>query len=215
MSRAAVASATDVLLHDLVGDFPFVAASDRAHALCLLLLPFVRSLIDGRTPLHLIEKPKERSGAGLLADVLLFPATGGSTAVMTIGNNEDEMRRTLTARLASSPMAILLDNTTELSSAALAAAITAPIWTDRLIGTSRDIHLEVVCAWVATGINPRLSSEMAGRTVPVRLDAQMDHPEERTNFRHPLLSKWVREERRRLVRAALTIGSASSLRPAR
>ena len=73
-SRDAIGSARRFLLEELLGDFPFVADSDRAHALCLMLLPFVRPLITGPTPLHLMEKPKERTGAGLLVEVLLFPA---------------------------------------------------------------------------------------------------------------------------------------------
>ena len=124
---------------------------------------------------------------------------------MTLGRWEDETRHTLTARLASSPTAILIDNATELRSAALSAAITAPIWTNRVVGTSRDAHLVVECAWVATGINPILSGEIAGRAVRARLDAGMDHPEERTRFRHPHLREWTREERCRLVQAALTL----------
>ena len=133
-SRDAVTSARRFLLEELLGDFPLVADSDRAHALCLQVLPFVRPVIDGATPLHLVEKPKERTGAGLLVDILLFPATGGSTAVMTLGTQENETRRTLTARLASSPAAILIDNATDLQSAALAAAITAPVRTLKFCG---------------------------------------------------------------------------------
>ena len=207
-SRDAVASARRFVLKELLGDFPLVADADRAHALCLLLLPFVRPVVTGPTPLHLVEKPKERTGAGLLVDALLFPATGEPTPVMTMGRNEDETRRILTAKLTGSPTAILIDNAMELRSPALAAAITAPVWTDRVIGTSRDIRLAVECAWVATGINPVLSSEITGRTVRLRLDAQMDHPEERSTFRHPHLREWATEERCRLVQASLTLVQA-------
>ena len=207
-SRDAIASARRFLFEELLGGFPFVADSDRAHALCLMVLPFVRPLIVGPTPIHLLEKPKERTGAGLLVDVLLLPAVGGSTAVMTLGKQEDETRRILTARLASSPTAIVIDNATALQSAALSAAITATVWTDRAVGTSRELRLIVECAWVATGINPTLSSEIAGRTVRVRLDARMDHPEERSRFRHPHLREWATEERCRLVQAVLTLVQA-------
>ncbi|MGG5819616.1 DUF7146 domain-containing protein [Falsiroseomonas sp. HW251] len=52
-----VAGARSLLLDELLGDFPFTSEAERAHALCLLLLGFVRAMIDGPTPLHLIEKP--------------------------------------------------------------------------------------------------------------------------------------------------------------
>ena len=207
-TREEVAAARRFLLEDLFGDFPFVSDASRAHTLGLAALPSGRPLIDGPTPFHLVEKPKERTGAGLLVEVALIPATGGGTAVMTLGRSEDETRRTLTARLAGSPTVILIDNATELRSAALSAAITARIWTDRLVGTSRDAHLPVECVWVATGINPALSSEIAGRSVPIRLDAQMDHPEERRGFRHPHLHEWALRERCRLMQAVLTLWQA-------
>ena len=196
------------LLEELLVDFPFVADSDRAHALSLLLLPFVRPLIDGLTPLHLVEKPTERTGAGLLVEVLLFGALGGPTPVMTLGRNEDETRRTLTARFLSSPQVILIDNVTKLQSATLSAAITSRIWTDRLIGTSREVHIDVQCGWVATGVNPDLSREIAGRAVRTRLDAGVARPEERTDFRHPKLRQWAEAHRLDLVRTSLILCQA-------
>src|SRR5262249_21633154 len=56
------------LLYELLLDFPFVSDADRTNAIAVLLLPFVRNLIDGPTPLHLIEKPTPGTGASLLAD---------------------------------------------------------------------------------------------------------------------------------------------------
>ena len=60
--RKAVALLNGELLHD----FPFVDQADRAHADALLIVPFVRSLIHGPIPLHLIEKPTPGSGGTLL-----------------------------------------------------------------------------------------------------------------------------------------------------
>ena len=42
-----IAAARSLLLDDLLGDFPFVGEAERAHALALLLLPFVRPMISG------------------------------------------------------------------------------------------------------------------------------------------------------------------------
>jgi hypothetical protein len=57
-----------LIVDDLLIDFPFVSDPDRAHAVALFLLPFVRELIAGPTLLHLIEAPTMGSGKGLLAD---------------------------------------------------------------------------------------------------------------------------------------------------
>src|SRR5262249_4527874 len=80
-----VSAARRLIRDELLGDFPFTAEAERAHAVALLLLPFLRSLIQGPTPLHLIEKPTPGTGAGLLVEVLLFPALGHSLPIMTEG----------------------------------------------------------------------------------------------------------------------------------
>ncbi len=130
-----VARARALITDDLLGDFPLVGEADRAHAVALLLLPFVRGLIDGPTPLHLIDKPSPGTGGSLMADMLAFPALGRPTPVLTEGQAEDEWRKRLTARLRNGAPVLLLDNVRRrLDSAALASAITSQVWEDRLLG---------------------------------------------------------------------------------
>lgn len=206
---ADVARARDLITQDLLGDFPFVDAPELAHAVGLLILPFVRALIHGPTPLHLIEKPMPGTGASLLADALTLPALGRPVAAMTEGRDEDEWRKRITARLRSGATAILIDNLRErLETASLAAALTSTHWEDRLLGTSDTLRLPVRCAWIATGNNPALSSEIARRTVRIRLDARSDRPWLRRGFRHPNLRAWLLAHRADLVWAALTLGQA-------
>jgi hypothetical protein len=64
------------LLDELAGDFPFVSDSDRAHWLAALLLPFVRRMINGPTPLHFVEAPCNGAGKSLLCDIISIVATG-------------------------------------------------------------------------------------------------------------------------------------------
>jgi hypothetical protein len=56
-SSEQVAQARDLLLDELLGDFPFADEAARAHALAAMLLPFARELCGDRTPLHLIDAP--------------------------------------------------------------------------------------------------------------------------------------------------------------
>jgi len=95
-----------------------------------------------------------------------------------------------------------------IDSANLATALTATHWEDRQLGTSDTLRLPVRTAWVATGNNPALSSEITRRTVRIRLDAKRDRPWLRTGFRHPDLPAWVGRERGALVCAGLTLGCA-------
>lgn len=208
-SSADIDRAKHLILDELLGDFPFTSEAERAHTVALLLLPFVRGLIAGPTPLHLIEKPSPGTGASLLVDVINHVVTGRPITAMTEGRDEDEWRKRLTARLRNSAPIVLIDNLRRrLDSASLAAAITSTIWEDRLIGSSETLRLPVRCAWVATGNNPGLSSEISRRTIRIRLDARQDRPWLRNHFRHQNLREWVVEHRGELVWAALVIGQS-------
>jgi hypothetical protein len=204
-----IAAARSLLLDDLLGDFPFTSTAERAHALSLLLLSFLRAMIDGPTPLHLIEKPTPGTGATLMVDVIATVLTGVGASVMTEGRDDEEWRKRITAKLRQIPALILIDNLREqLDSSALAAALTAPFWEDRILGQSEMTRLPIRCAWVATGNNPTFSNEMARRLVRIRLDAHSDQPWRRDSFRHPDLMVWVRANRGRLVAACLTLCQA-------
>ncbi len=206
---AAVAIARDFVLEEVFGEFPFVSDAERVHALALLLLPFVRPMISGPTPLHLVEKPAAGTGGTLVVEAVAMIATGARANIMVAGRDDEEWRKRITSKLLETPTIVLLDNIRgELDSASLAAAITATIWEDRLLQRSEIARLPVRCAWVATGNNPSLSNEIARRTVRIRLDAQTDQPWRRSGFRHPELLNWIGENRKALVEAVLTIVSA-------
>jgi hypothetical protein len=163
-------------------------------------------MIDGPTPLHLIEKPTPGTGATLMVDAIATILTGTGASVMHEGQDDEEWRKRLTAKLRQVPSLVLIDNLRhELDSSALAAALTAPFWEDRILGASEITRLPVRCLWIATGNNPEVSNEMARRLVRIRLDAGSDQPWRRGTFRHPDLMRWVRANRAQLVVACLTL----------
>ena len=129
---------------------------------------------------------------------------------MTASANEEEMRKRLTARLTSAPSHLLLDNLTHrIEGASLSALLTTDdTWTDRVLGLSRDIDLPVRCALIATGNNLQANDELARRMISCRLDAGVDRPEERSDWRHPNLLAWVRAQRAEIVAAVLTFARA-------
>jgi hypothetical protein len=106
------------LFDELLRDFPFADAASRAHALALLLEPFLRPRIAGPTPLYLIDAPVRGSGKGLLADVACLIASGRKADVMALvhGNAEEHEKRITALLLAGAPW-VLLDNVTSLISA--------------------------------------------------------------------------------------------------
>ena len=208
-SSAETDAARTLLLDGLLGDFPFTSEAERAHALALILLPFVRALIDGPTPLHLIEKPAPGTGATLMIDAIAVVTTGVSASVMVEGRDDEEWRKRLTAKLRQIPSIVLIDNLRRrLDAAPLAAALTAPWWEDRILGKSETVRFPIRCTWIATGNNPQFSNELARRLVRIRLDAHVDQPWRREDFRHANLLAWTRANRAALVAACLTLGRA-------
>ncbi len=203
-SAADVKKARELILDDLLSDFPFVSDSDRAHLLALLLLPFVRNLIDGPTPLHLIESPIPGSGKGLVATVALIPAIGRDVTIIPPASSGEETRKRLTAALTEGVSVILLDNyRTMLDSAELAAALTAHVWKDRILGRTEMVTLPVRCAWVCTANNPVLSTEIARRSIRIRIDPVDERPWQRDQFKHPDLAAWAMDHRAELIWAVL------------
>jgi hypothetical protein len=205
-SREDVDRAKALLLVELLGDFPFADEASRAHAIAALLLPFVRRMIDGPTPLHLFDAPVEGTGKTLLVNCVTAVATGRQSEAFTEASCPDEWRKRLTAGLEEGGPFMVIDNLNRvLDTGALASVLTARVWRDRKLGFTKMLALPNAATWLASGNNTRLSREMIRRTVFCRLDAKVDAPWERTGFRHPNLPKWTRDNRGQLVWAALTL----------
>jgi hypothetical protein len=203
--EAAVAAARSALL-DILADFPFIDAASRANAVALLLLPFVRPLIAGPTPLHAVDAPSPATGKDLLVKSALLPALGQEVGATTAAKDPDEWRKKITSALLADSPAILWGNVVQrLDSEHLAAVLTDTIWRDRQLGHTRELLLPNRAVWTTTGNNLAFSRELARRVVWIRLDARMETPESRSGFRHPNLPAYVRGQRTELVHAALTL----------
>jgi len=205
-----IAEARRLLLDDLLVDFDFKHTADRAHAVATLVLPFIRKLIPGPTPLHLVESPSPGSGKGLLCSVVTLVATGEDCPTRSLSEYDDEIRKMITAELSRAKPIILLDNINtdsggKLDSASLAAALTTTVWTDRILKETRMADLPNQALWLLTANNPRLSMELARRSVRIRIVPTQDRPWLRNTFKHSDLKGWVRENRGKLVAAVLVL----------
>ena len=206
-SPTELAEAKSLLLDDLLIDFPFTGDPERAHALAAILLPFVRRLIPGPTPLHLIEAPTPGTGKSLLADVVNLIATGHRAEPITIGRGDEEIEKKVVATLMRGRPVVLIDNINyALSSGSLASALTAyPCFTGRRLGASEIVELPNYAVWLATANNPRITMEIARRCARIRIDAPTERPWERTRFKHTPLQGWITRNRAALVHACLTL----------
>lgn len=193
-------------LRYVLSDFPFVTVADFAHCLSVALLPLVRPMIEGQTPIKAVTKKCAGEGASLLLSVLVYPALGFHVPRTSAPSDEAEWNRTLQAVLSGMPQAVLIDNVSEgLRSGALASAVTAPSIAGRKIRTGEAPTIPANCVWLATGIDITMSPELARRTILIHLDSGQDHPELRNDFKIPNLEVWVRQNRAEMLVALLTI----------
>jgi putative DNA primase/helicase len=231
-AREQVDAAVRLLLAGYLGDFPLRAPSDWAHVLALMLLPFVRTMIDGPTPNHGASAPTPGTGKGKLVSAALLPALGRMLPATPEPDNETELKKHLTAIFLAGQQVIRFDNlSAPMRSPAVSMALTEPIWQERVLGVSSSPAQRVRAIWVMTGNNLTYSQEIARRTVPILLSlaevvvpvadpdgkivltpqlraagaAHAERPWQRTGFTHPDLLGWGMQHRGELVAACLTI----------
>ena len=194
------------LLKDALSDFPFIDAPSAAHAMAMIVQPFIRPLIDGPTPLYLIDAPTRGTGKTLLANLACLLSDGSAARAMAMPRSDEELEKRITALLIAGHGTVLIDNIDKkLSGGSMAAALTTTIWRGRVLGKSEMLDIPNNATWLATGNNVEVSDEVARRIALIRLDSGVERPEERIGFSHPDLLGWARNRRHRIVSAALSI----------
>jgi Bifunctional DNA primase/polymerase, N-terminal len=205
-SDSQIADASSLVLDDLLTNFPFQGQADLAHAFGLCVVPFVREMIPGPTPLHLIDAPSPGTGKGLLVRAAMVAAFGNRLSTLPEAESDAEWRKRITALLQLGARCISIDNVThDLSSGSLASALTESVWADRLLGSNAIGTFPVRAVWTCTANNPVLSMEIARRSVRTRLDTKTDTPWLNRTFKHKHLLGWAHQHRGELVAAILTL----------
>lgn len=201
-----VEEAKKLLLTELLGDFAFQDTASKAHALCLILEPFVRELIGAHpTPLYVIYGHQSGVGKSTLARVCLAIGNG-SVQPQPYISDQDELRKQITAAMLAGNRVVYFDNVRDkVDSHVLALALTSERWSDRILGRSEQANLPVRHVWAMTANNLNMSREMGRRSIPIFLDYKDGDPNQRTEFHHPDIEVWAHEHRAELVWAALTL----------
>lgn len=193
------------LILEMVGEFPFTAPADLAHAVAMGLEPFARGLIDGPTPIYLIRAPKAGTGKGLLAKILLRPSYGDWIDMSPPPEDDKECRKQITSSLIAGDRVFIIDNLeAALNFPSLAAAVTAGRHSDRVLGRSENFAAPVSWTWIVTANNPTMRDDLARRCVEIEIVADEERPDRRT-FEKSDLMGWVAEREGELVAAYLTL----------
>lgn len=196
------------VINEVIVDFPFVGDADRANTIGALLTTVLRPCISGPVPLYLVDKPQAGSGAGLLQRVIGLIALGREPPLKTMPKGE-EMRKELFTSLRSGTTIQIFDNIEEhLSNPELAAALTAKMYTGRILGRSEETEVEVRCFWMCNGNNVQIGGDLARRTFKTRIDPQRSMPWQREGFKHECLESWVLENRGKILAAIYTLARA-------
>lgn len=203
-----ISAARDLLLNEMLGDFPFVDDSSKANCLAAILVPFVRPLL-GPTPLHLFESPSAGTGKGLLASIVSIPSTGRSPAVTTGSKDPAEFKKAITSKLMSIPVYLLIDEIQNcLYSDVLASVLTSEIWEDRILGKSRVVEMPNRACWLGAGNNLQIKRDIARRSVWIRMDRGVSNPWRYQDFKRPDIKDWCLKNRQSLTLACLTLCQA-------
>jgi hypothetical protein len=199
-----VAQAVKLLSEDWLGDFPFATPADKANAIAILLTLTGR-VFFGLAPLFVVDASTAGSGKGLLVATISLIATGDVPHVMELPQDGEEQRKKITSALLAGQELIMWDESHTIAGKTLAAILTAEHYSDRLLGTNKLFNVRNRFTQVALGNNVEVYGDMRRRVVPARLVPDTEHPETRSDFRHPDLERWVRSHRGELLAAVLMI----------
>ncbi|MFC2053501.1 hypothetical protein ACFLV7_04265 [Chloroflexota bacterium] len=204
-TEAQVARAKELLL-EVIQDFPFKDEASRANMLGLLITPAVRPAIEGCIPLASINAPQAGTGKSKLCEITGLISTGHEPALLPYSQESEEMRKKITSALRMSANVIVFDNiSVELNSDELASALTTKLWVDRLLGRNELLRLPQRATLIANGNNLRIGGDLPRRCYLIELDAKMSQPWKRSDFHHPELVEWVKENRPDLMWAIFVL----------
>ena len=187
--------------------FPFDSPASRAHLYACLLAGVIGPAVP-KKPFFLFDKATPRTGATLMAETVSVILTGDLPTCAGAAGKEtatvDEMVKGLTAAAANNRGVILMDNVTGvLDHPEWNRYATQEMWESRRLGTS-DQTVRVSrrpITDIMTANNLRLTTESAGRVCISRLDAAMEHPEERRFTFSP--QEWASKHRRYYLEAVV------------
>jgi hypothetical protein len=200
-----VTAAKNLILQDILVDFPFSGPAELANAVSTMLEPFIRSWFDV-TPFRLIESARAGTGKGLLGDALLYPFLGEMATRSPEPKNSEGWQKLITTLLLTSPAVIFFDNIKRpVNDGSLESILTNPIWGDRMLGGNQHVRMLNQATWLFAGNNVQIGEEIARRTVRIRMVAKTVNPSQRKAFVHNPLRDWLIAHRKEVVTAILTL----------
>ena len=203
LSRDAALTAAE-RIYDVYDTFPFRAEEDRAAAVAAVMT-FLYARALPAVPLVAVTATAPGTGKTMLIDGCAIVATGRPCAVMAPGSDGAELEKRLAAALLAGDSPLSLDNMERpLHGEVLCQAISQTALSVRPLGGSAIVRAPSRVALAATGNNLILRGDLNRRVMLIRLDAQVEHPEQRRFGGRDHLVEMA-AARPQLIEAALTI----------
>ncbi len=182
-SQAQAKQALKRLQLALLEGFEFESPMDAMVALCALLTGVERRILD-MAPGFAFFAPIQSSGKTTLARIIHIILTGRDMPAASFPEGDEiEMQKRLLSMLLASPAMVCFDNITDgitFQSSSISRAMTAPVFTQRVLGLSRDADCPTNVLFVLTGNNLSLGSDELTRWLPCYLNSKSARPQERT-----------------------------------
>lgn len=204
-------------LRGLLTEFPFAAPVDESAALAAILTAVARPMLP-TAPAFLVTAADLGSGKTFLARLIgLFG--GDAVEMRRWPSRGDEQDKGLLSVLLEGRPTVIYDNLMQhWSSPTLAAILTAPTYSDRVLGGNTTATVSTRSLFVSTGNNVRPAADLSRRVLTIELDARCERPAEREFKGDPVAL--VQASRGRWVMTALRVledflhaGAAPALTP--
>lgn len=203
-TRADAMQALNVLL-DVISEFPFINESDKSVALSYFLTVIQRRVLP-TAPYHIVDAPMPGSGKGLLADIGAIIATGKPSTTVSLGTDEHETEKRVSASIMRGVAILNVDNIeTALLGSFLCSFATQETLDIRILGTHKSVTIPTSSTTIVfTGNNVLVQGDLTRRVLLSRIDPEVERPDERT-FKRKDLRRYTLNRRAKLLTAILTI----------
>lgn len=198
-ARAALA-----LLEDLLTEFHFVAATDKAAALSAIFTAVTRPSLPYAPAFH-ARAPVFGSGKTYLCELIGAFGGPGGNAKVSYPTNSEEATKVILSLLLTSPAVIEFDDmdTDWIPHGTIKRMLTAEHITDRILGVSKTATVSTRTLFLGSGNNVGPIRDLLRRVLTIHIDPRCATPAT-LSYRGNPVDK-VRRERGKYVAAVLTI----------
>lgn len=189
-------------LRGLVREFPFANELDESAALSAILTAVARPMLP-TAPAYLVAAHDLGTGKSCLAGLIALFAGEDETMRRWAQRGEEQDKSLLAALMEAKPSCVFDNLMHHWQSPTLAAILTSPTYSDRILGQSASASVSTRCLFIATGNNIKPVKDLSRRVVTIELDAKCESPLLREFSGDPVAE--VRANRGRWVMRALRV----------